>query len=69
MGIKTMAEFYADFEIVEKNAKNSLTKKLQAKKGCKIGDFPLVYYYQVICKSFWQITFSGCTFFQFFPQI
>jgi hypothetical protein len=27
------AEFYADFETVEKNAKNSLIKKLQAKKG------------------------------------
>jgi hypothetical protein len=27
------AEFYADFETVEKNAKNSLTKTLQAKKG------------------------------------
>jgi hypothetical protein len=38
------AKYYADFETVEKNAENSLTKKLWAKKGCKIGDFPLLYY-------------------------
>jgi hypothetical protein len=43
-GYQSNAEFYADFETVENNAKNSLTKKLQAKKGCKIGDFPLLYY-------------------------
>jgi hypothetical protein len=34
-GYQNNAEFYADFETVEKNAKNSLTKKLQAKKGTK----------------------------------
>jgi hypothetical protein len=33
MGIKTMQNFYADFETVEKNAKNLQIKKLQAKKG------------------------------------
>ncbi len=43
-GYENNAEFYADFETVEKNAKNSLTKKLQAKKGGQIGDFPLLYY-------------------------
>jgi hypothetical protein len=43
-GYQNNAEFYADFETVEKNAKNFLTKKLQAKKMCKIGDFPLLYY-------------------------
>ncbi len=31
MGINV--EFYTDFETVEKNAKSSLTKKLQAKIG------------------------------------
>jgi hypothetical protein len=31
------SEFYADLESVEKNAKNLLTKKLQAKEVCKIG--------------------------------
>jgi hypothetical protein len=31
------SEFYTDFETLEKNAKNLLTKKLQAKKVCKIG--------------------------------
>ncbi len=43
-GYQKYAELYADFETVEKNAKNLLTKKLQAKKGCKFGDFPLLYY-------------------------
>jgi hypothetical protein len=36
-------EFYAGLESVEKNAKNLLTKKLQAKE-CKIGVCPLLYY-------------------------
>jgi hypothetical protein len=40
---KIMQDFYADFETVEKNAKNLLIKELQA-KGCRIGDFPLLYY-------------------------
>jgi hypothetical protein len=31
-GYQNNAEFYADFEIVEKNVKNLLTKKLQPKK-------------------------------------
>ncbi len=31
------SEFYADFETVEKNARNLLTKELQAKEVCKIG--------------------------------
>ncbi len=66
-GYHNNAEFCADFETVEKNAKTLLTKKLQAKTGCKIGDFPCSLL--LISKSFWQITFSGCTFFQFFPQI
>ena len=35
---------YADFETVEKNAKNLLTKKLQAKEVCKIGVSTLPYY-------------------------
>jgi hypothetical protein len=30
-------------ESVEKNAKNLLTKKLQAKEVCKIGVWPLLY--------------------------
>ena len=34
-------EFYADFETVEKKAKNLLTKKLQAKEVCKIGVYTL----------------------------
>ncbi len=44
-GYQNNAEFYADFETVEKNAKNLLTKKLQAKNGAKIGDFPPILYY------------------------
>jgi hypothetical protein len=45
MGIqKKNSEFYADFETVEKNAKNLLTKKLQAKEVCKIGVCTLPYY-------------------------
>jgi hypothetical protein len=39
-GYHTNQEFYADFETAEKNAKNLLTKKLHAKKVCKIGDCP-----------------------------
>ncbi len=35
-GQQKNAEFYADFETVEKNAKNLLAKKLQARKVCKI---------------------------------
>ncbi len=42
MGINT-TEFHADFQTVEKNAKNLLTKKLQAKEVCKIGLCPLLY--------------------------
>ncbi len=60
------AEFYADFETVEKNAKNSLTKKLQAKKGAKLGIFLNSSFILLIYKSFLQITFSGCTFFNYF---
>ncbi len=26
-------------------------------------------YTKLTCKRFWQITFSGCTFFQLFPRI
>jgi hypothetical protein len=62
MGIKK-CRTYADFETVEKNAKNSLTKKLQAKKGAKLGIFLFYATGVLICKSFWQITFLGCTFF------
>ncbi len=40
---KNNSEFYADFETVEKNAKNLLTKKLQAKEVCQIGVCPLLY--------------------------
>ncbi len=36
MGIKTMQNFYADFEACEKNAKNLLTKLVIDKKVCKI---------------------------------
>jgi hypothetical protein len=54
------SEFYADFKTVEKNAKNLLTKKLQAKEVCKIGvcTLPIL----LTCKSFWQTTFSRYTF-------
>jgi hypothetical protein len=34
--LKNNSEFYADFETIEKNAKNLLTKKLQAKEVRKI---------------------------------
>ncbi len=44
MGIQKYSEFYADFKTVEKNAKNLLTKKLQAKEVCKIGAFTLPHY-------------------------
>jgi hypothetical protein len=45
MGIKrTHSEFHVDFETVEKNAKNLLTKELLAKEVCKIGVCPLLYY-------------------------
>ena len=43
-GYPKNSEFYADFETVEKNAKNLLTKKLQAKEVCKIGVCTLSYY-------------------------
>ncbi len=34
--IQNNAEFYADFETVEKNWKNCLTKNLEAKKCAKL---------------------------------
>ncbi len=43
-GYQNNSEFYADFETVEKIAKNLQTKKLQTKKVCKIGVCPLLYY-------------------------
>jgi hypothetical protein len=43
-GYPKNTEFYADFETFEKNAKNSLTKKLQPKEVCKIGVCTLPYY-------------------------
>jgi hypothetical protein len=43
-GYQNNSEFYADFETVEENAKNLLTKNLQAKEVCKIGVCPLLYY-------------------------
>jgi hypothetical protein len=43
-GYQYNSEFYADLESVEKNAKELLTKKLQAKEVCKIGVCPLLYY-------------------------
>jgi hypothetical protein len=66
MGIKTTQNF-ADFETVEKNVKNLLTKKLKAKKNGKnlssSSSILLTY------KSVWQRTFSWWTFFQLFPHI
>ncbi len=38
------AEFDTDFETVEKNLKNLLTKKLNTNKVCKIGVCPVLYY-------------------------
>ncbi len=43
-GYQNNSVFYADLESVEKNAKNLLTKKLQAKEVSKIGVWPLLYY-------------------------
>ncbi len=43
-GYQNNSDFYADLESVEKNAKNLLTKKLQAKEVCKIGVWPLLCY-------------------------
>ncbi len=41
-GYQNISEFYADFETVEKNAINLLTKKLQEKKCAKL-EFVLFY--------------------------
>jgi hypothetical protein len=71
-GYQNNPEFYADFETVEINAKNLLTKRLQAKEVCKTGVCPLRYYGTgtvLTCKSFWLITFFVYTFSQLFPQI
>ncbi len=46
--------------------KNLLTKKLQAKK---VKNQRFSSSIQLICKSVWQITFSGWTFSRLFPQI
>jgi hypothetical protein len=58
MGIKTTLNFML-ISTAGENANNLLTRKLQAKQQCKIGE----------CINFWQITFSGCTFFQLFQRI
>jgi hypothetical protein len=44
MGIKTTQNFTLIIKTVEKNAKHLLTKKLQAKEVCKIGDGAFLYY-------------------------
>ncbi len=50
--------------------KISLQKRLQAKKGAKLGIF---FFYSIgvllICKCFCQMAFSGWTFFQLFSRI
>jgi hypothetical protein len=43
-GYQNNAEFYPDFETVEKNVKNLQTKKLQPKKVRKIRGSPPLYY-------------------------
>ncbi len=66
-GYQNNAEFYADFETVEKNVKNLITKKLQPKKVWKFRGSPLLLL--LTCKSVWQITFYGWIFSRLFPQI
>ncbi|MFN9942720.1 MAG: hypothetical protein ACK56I_24965, partial [bacterium] len=65
-GYPKNSEFYADFETVEKNAKNLLTKKLQAKKCAKLEFvlFPLITF-----KRFWQITFTRYTYSNYFHGV
>ena len=65
-GYQKYAELYADFETVEKNAKNSLLKKLQAKKGANLGIF---LFYTTNLRKFFANNFFWVHFFQFFPQI
>ncbi len=48
MGIETTQNFYADFEAVEKNLKNLLTKMLEAKRCAK---FEFVFRDPIIGKS------------------
>jgi hypothetical protein len=63
-GYQNNAEFYADFGTVEKNVKKLLTKKVIDKiflQSCSLFSSILL-----TCKSFWQITFSLSTFFQYF---
>jgi hypothetical protein len=63
MGIKRTQNFTLISKLLRKNAKNLVTKELQAKEVCKIGVCPLLYYY-----LFWQITFYNYTFFKLSPR-
>ena len=65
-GYQNNAEFHAEFETVEKKAKNSQTKKLQAKKGAKLGIF---LFYTTNLQKFLANNFFWVQTFLLFPQI
>ncbi len=56
-GCQNNAEFSADFEYVEENAKNLRTKKVR--------QLEFVPFYTANSHKFWQITFFKCTVFPF----
>ncbi len=66
-GYQNNAEFYADFETVQKNVKNLLTESYRQKKCAKL-QFVLFYttkLQKIVANSF----FCKVHFFQLFPQI
>jgi hypothetical protein len=60
MGIKKVQKFTLISKLLRKNAKNSLTKKLQAKKGCKLEIF---LFYTTNLQKFLTNKFFGVHFF------
>ncbi len=65
-GYQKNAQFYADFETVEKNVKNLLTKKLQPKK-CEKSEVLL--FYTTNLQKCLANNFFWVDFFRLFPQI
>ncbi len=67
-GYQSNAELYADFETVEKNVKNLLTKKLQPKQVWKIRGSPLLQYTTKLQKCLANNFFWVDFFFDYFHR-
>ncbi len=66
MGIKTTQNFTLISKLLRKMQKFA-NKKFTCKRS--VQNWSLFSSILLTCKSFWQLTFSRCTFFQLFPRI